>query len=122
MQCDCESIHCTRHRAGGCTFTPSVKISCWGLVANECNDCLAVTKATVPADKIDWVRPLVRIYSVYRHHRENSVNSETLVESGLDWNTAKTKAEQLSEAERKLHPLKTSWSRDLFIPHFEKME
>jgi hypothetical protein len=61
-----------------------------------------------------------RTYSIVRSHRDNDGEWEKIVDSGLDWNTAKARAEELSEAERRAHPEKTSWTRDLFIPQLEK--
>jgi hypothetical protein len=63
-----------------------------------------------------------RTYSIVRHHRDLDGEWEKVVESGIiGYKSASAKSEALNETERKLHPTKTSWSRDLFIPRLEKL-
>lgn len=60
-------------------------------------------------------------YSIIRSHRgPNSDIWEKAVESGLDWETAKARSEELNSAEILAHPEMTSWVRDLFYPQMEK--
>ena len=61
-----------------------------------------------------------RTYRIIRNHRDTDGQWDVVVQSGLDWNTADAKRNELSRAEMALHPTKTSWTRDLFIVEMEK--
>ena len=54
-------------------------------------------------------------YSIIRAHRDRDGEWEEIVESGLDWETAHTKAVEWSVRERFGNPTKTSWTRDLSV-------
>ena len=58
-------------------------------------------------------------YSVIRAHRDRDGEREEVVESGLDWETARRKAVEWSIRERLANPTKTSWTRDLFYCQLE---
>ena len=59
-------------------------------------------------------------YSIIRVHRDQDGEWEKIVESGLDWETARRKAVEWSEAERLANPEKTSWTVDLFYCQLER--
>lgn len=44
---------------------------------------------------------------------------EAVIESGLCWDEADSKRNQLQKAERDANPLKTSWTMDIFILRLE---
>lgn len=58
-------------------------------------------------------------YSIIRGHRGEDGELEEIIESGLEWETARTKAVELSAAERLAHPEKTSGTLDVFYCKLE---
>jgi len=57
--------------------------------------------------------------SIIRAHRDRDGEWEEIVESGLDWETARRKAVEWIAAERLANPEKTSWTLDLFYCQLE---
>lgn len=55
-----------------------------------------------------------RTYSIIRNRRIAGRSLDTVIESGLSWETASSKREELQLAERRANPMKTSWSMDIF--------
>ena len=61
-------------------------------------------------------------YSIVRVHRDRDGEWEKIVDSGLDWETARRKAVELSTAERVANPAKTSWTLDIFYIFYCQLE
>jgi hypothetical protein len=60
-----------------------------------------------------------RTYSIIKSSRKAQKTVETVVETGLDWDTADSKRNKLDEIEREKEPLKRSWTRDLHLVRME---
>lgn len=62
-----------------------------------------------------------KTYSILRSRRDHvqSRTIDTVVESGLSWEDADRKRDSLNEIERKANPLKSCWTRDVFIVQME---
>jgi hypothetical protein len=63
-----------------------------------------------------------RTYSILRSSRQNQKTVETVVDTGMSWEAADSKRNKRDAAERKAHPEKSSWTRDLFIVRMEELE
>lgn len=63
-----------------------------------------------------------RTYSILRSSRQGQKTVETVVDTGLSWEKADSTRNGYDEAERKAHPEKTSWTRDLFIVRMEQTD
>jgi hypothetical protein len=60
-----------------------------------------------------------RTYRIVRSSRPSQKTVETTIETGLSWEVADKKRNELGEAYRAANPLKSSWTRDLFIVQME---
>lgn len=55
-----------------------------------------------------------RSYSILRNERTGKGCTDAVVESGLSWEVASSKREQLQNAEIAAHPHKSSWTRAIY--------
>jgi hypothetical protein len=62
-----------------------------------------------------------RTYSIIRSSRKDQKTTETVIETGLDWETADSTREQLATADRAANPDKSSWVRDVFEVRMEPL-
>ena len=58
-------------------------------------------------------------YSIIRGHRDTDGTWNKVEASGLTLEAARAKEAELTKAEKKLHPKKTSWTRDVFCLQLE---
>lgn len=62
-----------------------------------------------------------RTYSIIRSSRKDQKTTETVIETGLDWETADSTREQFATADRAANPDKSSWVRDVFEVRMEPL-
>jgi hypothetical protein len=62
-----------------------------------------------------------RTYSIIRSSRKGQKTTETVIETGLAWETADSTREQLAAADRAANPDKSSWVRDVFEVRMEPL-
>ncbi len=60
-----------------------------------------------------------RTYSIIRSSRRCQKTVNTVLEQGLSWETADSRRNQLAANDRAEHPLRSSWSRDVFVVQME---
>jgi hypothetical protein len=60
-----------------------------------------------------------RSYSIIRSSRQSERTIETVLETGLVWELADTRRNTLADAGRAANPLKSCWSRDVFVVQME---
>jgi hypothetical protein len=62
-----------------------------------------------------------RTYSIIRSSRQSQKTIETVLETGLCWEDADSQRNELAEADRAANPLKSCWTRDVFVVQLEKL-
>lgn len=62
-----------------------------------------------------------RTYSIIRSSRQSQRTVETVVETGLSWEAADSERNKLADADRAENPLKSSWTRDVFVVQMETL-
>ena len=60
-----------------------------------------------------------RTYSIIRSSRQSQKTVKTLVETGLSWEAADSKRDELAAVDRAENPHKSSWTRDVFVVQME---
>ena len=60
-----------------------------------------------------------RTYSIVKGSGKSSKTVEVVLESGLTWEVADSRCNQIAAADRAENPLKSSWARDVFVVQME---
>lgn len=79
----------------------------------------AVSRAMAMESDLWGTIMIGRTYSIIRSSRKSQKTVRTVIESGLSWEEADSKRDKLAEIDREANPLKSCWTRDVFLVEME---